>query len=122
MNIGRKVALSGLLALAAIPFAAQADNADRAANACIKSFVETYLPKHQPVRIKKIEPVASPLRYYTNRFGTYTVALSARLSRSGEELAQARCVASARGEVIVMDSPPVATYAANADVAAVIVR
>jgi hypothetical protein len=44
----------------------------------------------------------------------YTIALSARGLRSGEVLAEARCVADHEGIVLVLDQPP-ADYVAHAD-------
>lgn len=94
----------------------------QAIDACVKSFVETYIPQDRVVRIRKRQPPLSPLGILNDWKGTYTIALSARGARTGEEIAEARCVASAQGEVIVMDSPARETYIAKADFAAVVAR
>jgi len=114
MNIHKAVALSGLVALAAAPFVAQAGGPGKATDACIQAFVDQYVPKGHTVRVHKKMPVPSNLDSFVRR---YTIALSATLATSGAELASARCVVSSGGEVIVLDSPPVASYAANADFA-----
>ena len=118
MSIRSALAISGLIALAATPLAAQADGSGRATDACIAAFVETYVPEGRTVRVHKSEPAAGPLAYYTKQ---YTIALSAH-SASGVEIAQARCVASRRGDVIVLDRPLPETYVARADVKAAVVR
>ena len=102
MSIRSLVIVSGLFALTAAPPTAHADGSDRAADACIQAFVDTYLPKDRPVKVRTVSPVSGPLGAYTKR---YTVDLSAHLSRSGTELVTARCVASANGQVITLDSP-----------------
>lgn len=112
MNIRKVVTLSSLIALAAAPFVAQADGPEKATDACIQAFVDQYVPKGHTVRVHKKMPVPSNLDSYVRR---YTIALSATLATSGTELASARCVVSSGGNVIVLDSPPVETYAANAD-------
>lgn len=122
MNIRKTVAVSGLLVLVAAPFATHAGGADNALNACVSAFVETYVPKDRIVRVRKTHPPASVFDIRTNRSGAYTIALSARGAKSGELLAEARCVASGRGDVIVLDNPPVETYVAKADFSAVVAR
>ena len=102
MSIRSLVVIAGMAALTAAPLSAHADGADRAADACIQAFVDTYLPKDRQVKVRTVSPVSGPLGAYTKR---YTVDLSARLSRSGTELVTARCVASATGQVIVLDNP-----------------
>jgi hypothetical protein len=104
MSIRSLVVVSGLLALTAAPLTAHADGSDRAADACIQAFVDAYLPKNRQVKVRTVSPVSGPLGAYTKR---YTIELSAHLSRSGTELATARCVASATGQVIALDSPTV---------------
>ena len=113
MNISKAVAVSGLILVAAAPFAAQAGGMGKATDACVAAFVETYVPAGHKVRIQKGSYAGSPLEYSSKQ---YIVALSARFARSGQEIAQARCVASARGDVIVLDRPPPETYVARADV------
>ena len=101
MSIRSVVVVSGLLALSSAPLTAHADGSDRAADACIQAFVDAYLPKDRQLRIRTLSPVPGPLGAFTKR---YTIDLSARLSRSGTELVTARCVASATGQVITLDS------------------
>lgn len=112
MNIQKAVAVSALALLTAAPLTAMADSGRKATQACIQAFVDTYVPKGRTVRLHVVEPPESPLHAFPRQ---YTIALSARLARSGLELASARCVASPRGDVIVLDSPPLESYAAKAD-------
>ena len=97
MNIRSLLAFSGLLALGAAPFTAHAYGSDTAADACMQAFVDTYLPKDRTVKLRRPSLSAGPTVTYTKR---YTIDLSARLSRSGDELVAARCVATADGRVI----------------------
>ena len=103
MSIRSLVLASGLIALSATPLAAQAGGSERAADACIQAFVDTYLPKDRQVKVRNLSPVAGPLGAYTKR---YTIELSARLVHSGADFVTARCVASATGRVIFLDSLP----------------
>jgi hypothetical protein len=113
MNL-KKSTLLALLALT-VPHASQARSAPTAAvDACVKSFVEAYLPNNPLKQVRKLIPAASPIdAYYAPR--KYTVALSAYGVRSGDLLAQARCVASNKGVVLVLDNPPAGEYVARAD-------
>ena len=114
MRFRNVLAVSGLIALGATPFAAQAGGSDKAADACIQAFVDTYLPKDRSVQIKTLSPIPGPLGIYTKR---YTVDLSAKLSRNGEELVTARCVANAYGRVLDLSNTSVAKAPVNAGVA-----
>ena len=110
----KKIALLASLAMAVVPLASQAGTATAALEACVKSFTETYLPGHPVRQVKKVMPVEGPIRdYYKPR--QYTIALSARGVRSGDVLAQARCVASSNGIVLVLDDPSPSEYLAQAD-------
>ena len=111
MNIRKAVAASSLILLAATPWAAQAGEG-RATDSCIKAFVDNYVPAGHKVTVRKSGPVATPLTYFVRQ---YTIALSAQYA-SGQEIATARCVANPRGDVIVLDRPPVESYVAKADV------
>ena len=106
-----------MAALAAIPFAAPAQaGSDAALDACVKSFIDAYLPGHPVKQVNKQEPASGPIdTHYAPR--QYTIALAAYSARSGDLLAQARCVASRRGDVIVLDSPPASEYVARANFA-----
>ena len=98
MSIRSRVFITGLVTLAA-PFAAQANGADRAADACIQAFVETYVPKDKQVQVRKLLAASGPTSLYSRR---YTIDLSTRLTRDGDALT-ARCVASPEGRVITLD-------------------
>lgn len=121
MNIRKTVALSGLVALAAVSPATYADGADKAINACVKTFIDTYLPG-RTAQVRTLKPSPGPLDIYAKRASSYTIALTAHGARSGEKLAEARCVADARGEVVVLDQPPLEIHAANAHYAVTITR
>ncbi|HKE96056.1 MAG TPA: hypothetical protein VKB34_17240 [Povalibacter sp.] len=110
MSIRIPIAVSGLALLAALPFAAYAGAGARAADACVDAFVSTYVPKDRAVRVRIVEPAASPVDFFARR---YTFALSASL-HNGEEFVTARCVANARGEVVVLDNPVVLASAKSA--------
>lgn len=109
------VAISSLLVLAVAPVTSQAGRSDRAVDACVKAFVDTHVPKDRVVHVVKEK--SSSLTDRFDRRRAYTIALKAEGTQSGKILAQARCVANVRGEVMVLDSPPPATYIAKADVA-----
>jgi hypothetical protein len=112
MNIQRCLTACGLVAMMAAPVASNAGgNPERALDACVQSFVATYLP-NRVVHVQKRLGATSPLAIYER---TLTIAITARGARSGEPIAQARCVASARGDVLVIDNPPLETYLASAD-------
>ena len=111
----------GALMLTAVPFASHA-GPNKALDACVSSFIDTYIPKDRTVRVRKYHPPRSSLAAQYSNKSTYTIALSARGTRSGKELAQARCVASNRGDVIVLDSPAPDTYVASADFAIDVTR
>lgn len=111
MSVRKPLAVLGVAILAATPFLAQASPITKATDACVQAFVDTYLPKAKKVRVRIVDGAATPLDYFPKRF---TIALSAH-TRSGQELATARCVASGKGQVIVIDNPPPEEYMANAD-------
>jgi hypothetical protein len=94
--------VTGLAALCAAPFPAQASGSDKAADACIQAFVQSYLPKNRQVQVRTLTSNPGPLGAYTKR---YTIDLTAKTSRSGTELVTARCVANANGKVLTLDSP-----------------
>jgi hypothetical protein len=121
MKARMTLAMVGTVVLAATPLASYAGS-NHALDACVKAFVENYISKDTVVRVHKQAPPLSPLGILQDRRGMYTIALTARGKHSGKEIAQARCIASARGEVIVMDSPPADTYVAKADFTASIAR
>jgi hypothetical protein len=121
MKAHTTIAIVGTLMLAATPLASHAGS-NQAINACVKSFVDTYIPKDRVVRVHKHQPTLGPLGIHNERKGSYTIALSARGARSGKEIAQARCIASARGEVIVIDTPATDAYVADADFTVAVTR
>jgi hypothetical protein len=109
-----KTSLLALVALTALPFSSHSQPGDAAVDSCVKSFVEAYLPGHPVKQVKKVAPPESPLdAFYAPR--QYTIAMSARGARTGELFAQARCVASRNGLVLVLDSPSTDAYVARAD-------
>jgi hypothetical protein len=114
MAVRKILAGAVAMALSIAPFTTHASGADVAVNACVKSFIEANF-KDRMVRVRKDAYVPSPAFPHTR--DTYSVALTARGARSGELIAQARCVASRRGTVIVLDSPDPSTYVAKADFA-----
>ena len=91
-----------LIIFGAISLQAHAGGADRAADACIRSFVDTYFPKSAPLQVRTRGPIPGPHAVHVRK---YTIDLSARLSRSGKEVVTARCVADSTGQVISLDGP-----------------
>lgn len=124
MNIqslaGKALALSALLGLTAAPFSAQAAGIDRAVDTCVSAFVDRYLPDRN-VTVRKLLPAPGPLDAMARR-DNYTILIDARSKSSGEQLAQARCVASRRGDVIVLDDTVTPEFVAKADFRATLVR
>jgi len=124
MNISgsarKALSLAVLVGLAATPFAAQASGIDRALNACVNAFSDRYLPD-RIVTVKKLLPPDSPLTAMAHE-RQYTILLDARGKRSGDLLAQASCVASRRGDVIVLESPVTPESLATADLRATVLR
>jgi hypothetical protein len=114
------LALSAVLSLSTVPLTTQAAGADRALDACVSAFVERYLPQHT-VTVRKLLPAPSPLDLLA-REDHYTIVLDARSKRSGDVLAQASCIASRRGDVIVLESPVAPEQLANADFRATLLR
>ena len=104
-----------ILALAAAPLATQAapGGPNAAVNACVKAFVSTYLPNH-PVKATNTTGFRTPTSIALRQPRKYTIALSAVGARSGEVLAEARCIADHEGIVLVLDQPPT-NYVARAD-------
>ena len=119
-SAGKALALSTLLSLCATPFATQAAGIDRALDACVSAFADRYL-QDRTVTVRKVMPTPSPLELMA-RPDHYTIVLDARVKRSGELLAQASCVASRRGDVIVLDSPALPEHVAKADFRATLLR
>lgn len=116
----KTLALSALASLTAIPLSTQAAGLDRAVDACVSAFVDRYLPERK-VTVRKMLPAPSPLDLLA-REDHYTIVIEARSKRSGEPLAQASCVASRRGDVIVLESPVSPEFVAKADFRATLAR
>ena len=116
----KTLALAALLGLSAIPFTAQAAGLDRAVDACVSAFAERYLPD-RTVTVRKLVATPSPLEMMAHK-DHYTIVLDARGKRSGELLAQASCIASRRGDVIVLESPVTGERLAQADFRATLAR
>jgi len=106
--------LTAVACLAITPFASHAAPAPTTAfNACVKAFVNSYLPDRT---VRATKTTNSPgLTALTLTQRKYTIALSARGANSGELLANARCVADGKGIVLVLDTPPTLDYVAQAD-------
>jgi hypothetical protein len=125
MNIrGRLVrhtaVLAALAGMTATPVATQAAGVDRALDACVSAFVDRYLPDRK-VTVRKLVPSPGPLDVLA-RENHHTIFIDARSKRTGEQLAQAACVASPRGDVIVLDSAVTADFVAKADFRATLLR
>jgi hypothetical protein len=124
MNISgsarKALSLAVLVGLAATPLATQAAGIDRALDACVSAFAERYLPD-RTVTVHKLIPADSPLLSMAHE-RQYTILLDARGKKSGDLLAQASCVASRRGDVIVLESPVNPERVAQADVRATLLR
>ena len=60
MNARRTLAMVGALVFAATPLASYA-GPRQALDACVKSFVETYIPKDRAVRVHRQQPPVTPL-------------------------------------------------------------
>lgn len=113
-------AVAALISLTATPFATQAAGPDRAIDACVSAFVDRYLPE-RTVTVKKLVPAPGPLDVLARK-DHYTIALDARSKRSGEQLAQATCVASRRGDVIVLENSATPEFFITADFRATVLR
>jgi hypothetical protein len=94
---GKSLVLAAVLSLTAVPFAAQAGGDDRVLDACVSAFVDRYLPDRK-VTVRKQLPAPGPLDALARK-DHYTILIDARGKLSGEQLAQAQCVASRRGDV-----------------------
>lgn len=115
MNI--KTSTFGVLA-ACVAFAAPTTSDAKAGpaaalDACVKSFVQTYLPDRTVRHVDKAAYTPHPLSVFAKR--EYTVLLSARGADSGTLIAEAQCVASRDGIVLVLDSAVAAHHQARAD-------
>jgi hypothetical protein len=86
----------------------------------VSAFADRYLPD-RIVTIHKQIPAESPLTSMAHE-RQYTILLDARGKQSGALLAQASCVASRRGDVIVLESPVTPERVAQADVRATLLR
>lgn len=117
---GKSLVLAAVLSLTAVPFAAQAADGDRAIEACVSAFVDRYLPDRK-VTVRKQLPAPGPLDALARK-DHYTILIDARGKLSGEQLAQAQCVASRRGDVIVLDSSMTPQSIAKADFRATLLR
>lgn len=103
------------IAFGAVPMTSEAKTpANAALDACVKSFIQTYLPE-RTVRQVATSPAVNPgpLSLFDSR--EYLVVLSARGADTGKLIAEARCVANRDGIVVVLDSQNVAHYRAKAD-------
>jgi hypothetical protein len=99
--------ITALLPLIAVPMLTQASfahaDADAAMDACIQAFVASNLQKEQPVTVRKIESIDSPV---APRAKESTIYISARGRHSGKQVAKATCVADSKGVVLTMNVKP----------------
>jgi hypothetical protein len=120
-NLTRKtIAIAALATLSLTPLASQAAGSDRALDACVSAFVDRYLPDRK-VTVRTLMPAPGPLDVL-NRQDHYTIVIDARTKRGGELLAQASCVASRRGDVVVLDNLVTPEQVARADFRATLLR
>lgn len=91
------------IATLAAALAAPLSHADPAIDACIKAFVESNLPPEQPVNIRKLSPGPAPLDTYGR---TREVLIDARVTRTGQRIAQATCTVTDKGQVIALSGAP----------------
>jgi predicted O-methyltransferase YrrM len=104
----------------AAPLASEAAGIDRALDACVGAVVDQYLP-NRAVTVRKLGAAPGPLDVLA-RHDSYMIVIDARSKSTGEQLAQARCVASRRGDVIVLDNAVTPENVAKADLTATLVR
>ena len=92
MNI-KKSSLLALLAFAAVPLTSQAGDSatDAAFDACIKAFTTSYIPNH-PIRKTRSDTSALSLTTEYYKPSSYTVEVRARGAKSGQTIAEARCL------------------------------
>ena len=104
-----------LVAMAAVPSTSEAKaDPSTAIDACVKSFVQSYLPDRKVRQVAKATPSSGPLAVFWSP-REYTVVLKAHGASSGELIAEARCVANRNGIVVVLDSPLLAKDLRTAD-------
>lgn len=104
------------VAIATMPVASEAKSGpDAAVDACVKSFVTTYLPDRTVRPFKSSATTPSPLSFFYWGSRDYTVQLTAHGVDSGKVIAEARCVASRNGIVVVLDTPLTARNRERAD-------
>lgn len=106
-----KLTVLAALACSLASLASEAAPPKAALDACVKAFTTTYLPGHP---LKATRTASSPSTFTLVSATEYSIALSARGVTSGKILAEARCVASGKGLVLVLD-PPAGNYTARAD-------
>lgn len=113
MNAKRRTSLPiALLSLAAMPLLVQttaAQAADPEMDACINAYVSSYVPKEQPVKIRRIATVDSPL--YVQRSSPIHLTVT---SKSGKQDTKAVCVVTGKDVVLTFEGKP-ATRLAQAD-------
>ena len=113
----KKSSMVSLLALAVAPLCTEAApaTATSALNACVKAFVQTYVPNN-PVRVTRTRSAEVPRVLSLALPSKHTIELSARGVESGTVLAQARCIADKNGIVLILDAGTSAeTVIARAD-------
>lgn len=117
MNLKRSIpsAVAACIVVAATPLTSEAKSpANAAVDACVKSFVAAYLPDRKIRPVKYTEAVPGPIAFFWAP-RNYTVDLAARGADSGELIAEARCVASRIGVVVVLEAPDLTQDRRRAD-------
>lgn len=77
-------------------------HADAAMDACIEAFISSTLPEDQPVQVRKNSNRDRPLAAYAS---TQQIELTARISRTGEQVAAATCIADRDGVIALKRAP-----------------
>jgi predicted Zn-dependent protease len=99
MKYASPLAMASLAAVLTAPLS----HAEPALDACIQAFVQSTLPPDQPVKIRKMSDASSPLDTYG---ATREVLIDARITRTGQRIAQATCTVNWKGEVIALNGAP----------------
>lgn len=114
MNTTRRTSLpTALLSLVAMPLLVQttaAQAADPEMDACISAYLSSYVPKEQPVKVRRVETVDSPMFVQSSSPIHLTVT-----SKSGKHNAKAVCVVTGKDVVLTLEGKPATHHLAQAD-------
>lgn len=94
--------LLSLFACAPLLAAPLAGHADAAMDACIEAFISSTLPEDQPVQVRKNSNRGLPL---ASRAAPQQIELTARIGRTGEQVATATCIADRNGVIALKRAP-----------------